>query len=190
MSSSRIDRLWYGQGKPLAILTPLAWLYRVVSESKRRKAWQARNEALPVPVVVVGNITAGSTGKSPHTGRLVQGVKQEGWHPVILSRGYGGKSDHYPLLVKDTTPASVCGDEPLMLARATGCPVVVDPDRCRGWHGALEQELGDALICDDGLQHYRLPRDIELAVFDAGRGIGNGALIPVCHLLELVYRLA
>lgn len=65
MSSSRIDRFWYGQGKPLAILGPLAWLYRVVSESKRRKAWQARNESLPVPVVVVGNITAGGTGKSP-----------------------------------------------------------------------------------------------------------------------------
>ncbi|MET4024556.1 tetraacyldisaccharide 4'-kinase [Marinobacter sp. MBR-99] len=190
MSSSRIDRLWYGQGKPLAILGPLAWLYRLISESKRRKAWQARNEALPVPVVVVGNITAGGTGKSPLTARLVQRMKQDGWHPVILSRGYGGKSDRYPLLVKDTTPASVCGDEPLMLALATGCPVVVDPDRCRGGHWALEQELGDVLICDDGLQHYRLPRDIELAVFDAGRGIGNGALIPVGPLREPVTRLS
>ena len=187
--SSVVDRLWYGHGRPLAVLAPLAWLYRVVSESKRRKAWQARNESLPVPVVVVGNITAGGTGKSPLTARLVERMRQEGWQPVILSRGYGGKSDRYPLLVKDSTPPGVCGDEPLMLALATGCPVVVDPDRCRGAHWALEQELGNVLICDDGLQHYRLPRDIELAVFDGQRGIGNGALIPVGPLREPLERL-
>lgn len=190
MNGSLIDRLWYGQGKPLAVLAPLAWLYRSVSESRRAKAWQARHEALPVPVVVVGNITAGGTGKSPLSARLVQRMQQEGWNPVILSRGYGGKSDRYPLLVQDRTPASVCGDEPLMLAIATGCPVVVDPDRCRGAHWALQQKLGDVLICDDGLQHYRLPRDIELAVFDARRGIGNGALIPVGPLREPTSRLA
>ncbi|MFO8140587.1 MAG: tetraacyldisaccharide 4'-kinase [Marinobacter sp.] len=190
MSGRLIDRLWYGQGRPLALLAPLAWLYRTVAESKRRKAWRARHEALPVPVVVVGNITAGGTGKSPLTARLVQRMQQEGWQPIILSRGYGGKSDSYPLLVKDSTPASVCGDEPLMLAIATGCPVVVDPDRCRGAHWALQQKLGDVLICDDGLQHYRLPRDIELAVFDARRGIGNGALIPVGPLREPTSRLA
>ncbi|MBE0484529.1 tetraacyldisaccharide 4'-kinase [Marinobacter sp.] len=190
MSAGLIERLWYQQGKPLAVLSPLAWLYRTVAESKRRKAWQARNEPLPVPVVVVGNITAGGTGKSPLTARLVQRMQQEGWRPVILSRGYGGKSDRYPLLVSHTTPATVSGDEPLMLALATSCPVVVDPDRCRGAHWALEQQLGDVLICDDGLQHYRLPRDIELAVFDDRRGVGNGALIPVGPLREPVSRLA
>ncbi|GGC73651.1 tetraacyldisaccharide 4'-kinase [Marinobacter halophilus] len=190
MSGSLIDRFWYGQGKPLAVLAPLAWLYRTIAQSRRRKALRARHEALPVPVVVVGNITAGGTGKSPLTARLVQRMQQEGWSPVILSRGYGGKSDHYPLLVQDSTPASVCGDEPLMLTIATGCPVVVDPDRCRGAHWALQQKLGNVLICDDGLQHYRLPRDIELAVFDARRGIGNGALIPVGPLREPTSRLA
>ena len=189
MSTSLVDRLWYGRGRPLALLTPLAWLYRAVSESRRRKAWQARNESLPVPVVVVGNITAGGTGKSPLTARLVQRMKQEGWKPVILSRGYGGKSNHYPLLVSEGTSPGVSGDEPLMLAQATGCPVVVDPERCRGAAWALENGLGDVLICDDGLQHYRLPRDIELAVFDARRGIGNGAIIPVGPLREPVERL-
>ncbi|HLV77492.1 MAG TPA: tetraacyldisaccharide 4'-kinase [Marinobacter sp.] len=189
MSSSLIDRLWYGQGKPLALLAPFSWLYRSISEHRRKKAWQARNEALPVPVVVVGNITAGGTGKSPLTARLVLRMKEEGWSPVILSRGYGGKSSVYPLLVGDSTPAGISGDEPLMLARATGCPVVVDPDRCRAAHWALDNGLGDVLICDDGLQHYRLPRDIELAVFDARRGIGNGALIPVGPLREPLERL-
>lgn len=190
MSGSLIDRVWYGRGRPLALLLPLAWLYRAISENRRRKAWQARNESLPAPVVVVGNITAGGTGKSPLTARLVQRMKQEGWKPVILSRGYGGKSDQYPLLVTDNTPAGKSGDEPLMLARATGCPVVVDPDRCRGAHWALEHRLGDVLICDDGLQHYRLPRDIELAVFDNQRGVGNGAIIPVGPLRESTDRLS
>ncbi len=187
--SNVIDRLWYGQKRPLSILAPLAWLYRAISESRRRKAWQAQSESLPVPVVVVGNITVGGTGKSPLTARLVECMRQKGWQPVILSRGYGGKSDSYPLLVKEGTPAGVCGDEPLMLSLATGCPVVVDPQRLRGARWALEHGLGNVLICDDGLQHYRLPRDIELAVFDAQRGIGNGALLPVGPLREPVDRL-
>lgn len=188
--SSMIDRFWYGRSRPLAVLAPLAWLYRTISESKRRKATQAKAGRLPVPVVVVGNITVGGTGKSPLTARLVECMRKEGWRPVILTRGYGGKSDHYPLLVKEGTPPSVCGDEPLMLSLATGCPVVVDPERLRGARWALDQGLGDVLICDDGLQHYRLPRDIELAVFDAQRGIGNGALLPVGPLREPLERLA
>lgn len=184
------DRLWYGRGRPLWPLYPLAWLYRMVAESRRRKAWQAKDEVLPAPVVVVGNITAGGTGKSPLTARLVSLLREHGWRPVILSRGYGGRSGHYPLQVDQTTRTEVAGDEPVMLALETGCPVVVDPERKRGALWALEQQLGDILICDDGLQHYRLPRDIELAVFDAERGIGNGAGIPVGPLREPLDRLS
>ncbi len=190
MSSDLVEKLWYDRGRPLAPLAPLAWLYRAVAESKRQKALKALRKPLPLPVVVVGNITAGGTGKSPLTARLVQLMQEQGWQPVILSRGYGGKSDEYPLEVTHSTPPGVCGDEPLMLALATGCPVVVDPDRTRGAQHAIEQQLGDVLICDDGMQHYRLPRDIELAVFDARRGIGNGALIPVGPLREPVERLS
>lgn len=189
MSTGLIDRLWYGRSRPLLALAPLAWLYRSISEGRRRKAWEAVHEALPAPVVVVGNITAGGTGKSPLTARLVEVMAEAGLAPVILSRGYGGKSARYPLRVSADTPASVCGDEPLMLSQATGCPVVVDPDRFRGALWALDEGLGNILICDDGLQHYRLPRDIEIAVFDASRGIGNGAMIPVGPLREPVERL-
>lgn len=189
MSKDLVETLWYGHGRPLAPLAPLAWLYRAVAESKRKKALREAAQPLPVPVVVVGNITAGGTGKSPLTARLVQLMKEQGWRPVILSRGYGGKSEEYPLEVTEGTPAGVCGDEPLMLSLATGCPVVVDPDRLRGAHHAIEQQLGDILICDDGMQHYRLPRDLELAVFDARRGVGNGALIPVGPLREPLDRL-
>lgn len=184
-----VDRLWYGNKRPLWPLYPLVWIYRAVAESRRRRAWQFRDESIPVPVVVVGNITAGGTGKSPLTAALTGLLQEQGWHPVILSRGYGGKAEHYPLLVTRETGADVAGDEPVMLAAQSGCPVVVDPDRKRGALWALSQKLGNILLCDDGLQHYRLPRDIELAVFDATRGIGNGALIPVGPLREPLERL-
>lgn len=107
----------------------------------------------------------------------------------MLSRGYGGNSSDYPLLVTEDTLPSLAGDEPVMLAQATGVPVVVDPDRRRGAAYALDNALGNVLISDDGLQHYRLPRDIELSVFDGSRGVGNGALIPVGPLREPVNRL-
>lgn len=188
--TSLVDRLWYGKGRPLLWLAPLSWLYRAVTEQRRRRAWNERHQSLPVPVIVVGNITAGGTGKSPLTARLVSAMSAAGWRPVILSRGYGGKSGQYPLPVTATTDPARAGDEPVMLAQSTGVPVLVDPQRMRAARYALSHGLGDVLICDDGLQHYALPRDIELAVFDAARGVGNGAIIPVGPLREPVSRLA
>jgi len=187
--SAWVDRLWYGKGRPLWPLYPLAWLYRLIAEHRRRKAFQALTFPIPVPVVVVGNITAGGTGKSPLTAMLARLLAGEGWQPVILTRGYGGRSDHYPLRVLPRTTATEAGDEPVMLAEQAGCPVVVDPDRRRGALWALDEKLGNVILCDDGLQHYRLPRDVELAVFDGSRGLGNGALIPVGPLREPGSRL-
>lgn len=188
--SSLVERLWYGDKRPLAFLAPLSWLYRSIAEARRRAAWDARDASLPVPVIVVGNITSGGTGKSPLTAWLVSELSSAGWRPVILSRGYGGDAGQYPLEVSADTCAAEAGDEPVMLALSTRCPVVVDPQRRRGADYALEKNLGDVLICDDGLQHYKLPRDLELSVFDGLRGIGNGALIPVGPLREPVSRLA
>ncbi|HTN32932.1 MAG TPA: tetraacyldisaccharide 4'-kinase [Marinobacter sp.] len=188
--TSLVDRLWYGKSRPLRFLAPLSWLYLAIAASRRRKAWRAMDGSLPVPVIVIGNITAGGTGKSPLTSWLATELKAAGWQPVIISRGYGGKSSRYPLLVNPDTDPAVAGDEPVMLAQSTGCPVVVDPQRKRGANWALGQKLGNILICDDGLQHYSLPRDIELAVFDGVRGIGNGAIIPVGPLREPVSRLS
>lgn len=187
--TSLVDRLWYGKGRPLLLLTPFSWLYRTIAEGRRRKAVEARTKKLGVPVVVVGNITAGGTGKSPLTAWLVSSMKADGWRPVVLSRGYGGKASDSPLLVTEDTLPSIAGDEPVMLAQATRVPVIVDPNRLRAAEFALDNALGDVLISDDGLQHYRLPRDIELSVFDGSRGIGNGALIPVGPLREAVSRL-
>ncbi|WP_404362073.1 tetraacyldisaccharide 4'-kinase [Marinobacter sp.] len=186
-----VDRLWYGSGRPLWILWPLAWLYLWISRRRRRQALAARARLPPLsaPVIVVGNITVGGTGKSPLTAWLTDCLREEGWRPVILSRGYGGKSRAYPLKVGAGTQVEEAGDEPLMLFRHTGCPVVVDPRRTRAARWALDQGLGDVLVCDDGLQHYALPRDIELAVFDGKRGLGNGAPIPVGPLRERPERL-
>lgn len=185
-----VDRLWYGSGRPLWMLWPLAWLYRWVAARRRQQALVSPgSEPLAWPVVVVGNITAGGTGKSPLTAWLVETLRDAGWSPVILTRGYGGKSDGYPLLVTPDSSPSQAGDEPVMLAHQCGCPVVVDPKRYRGGRWAIAEKLGNILVCDDGLQHYALPRNLELAVFDGQRGTGNGAPIPVGPLREPVDRL-
>ncbi|MDX1754821.1 MAG: tetraacyldisaccharide 4'-kinase [Marinobacter sp.] len=189
--TARVDRLWYGAGRPLWFLWPLAWLFRWLAGRRRQRLLGAgRPPGLSVPVVVVGNITAGGTGKSPLTAWLVATLQSQGWRPVILSRGYGGRASDYPLLVSNSTSPAQAGDEPVMLWQQTGCPVVVDPQRYRGGQWAIQQRLGNFLVCDDGLQHYRLPRDLELAVFDGKRGLGNGAPIPVGPLREPAERLA
>ncbi|WP_148863031.1 tetraacyldisaccharide 4'-kinase [Marinobacter fonticola] len=187
-----VDRLWYGEGRPLWLLWPLAWLYRWIARRRREAYLSGRRDVSrpPIPVVVVGNITAGGTGKSPLTLAIVAHLKKQGWRPAIVSRGYGGKSDHYPLEVCASTAAHLSGDEPLMLARQGGVRVVVDPKRARGAQWAYDNNLADILVCDDGLQHYALGRDLEIAVFDGGRGLGNGAPIPVGPLREPVERLA
>lgn len=187
-----VDRLWYGEGRPLWLLWPLAWLYRWITR-RRRAAYRTGRRVVsrpPIPVIVVGNITAGGTGKSPLTLAIVEHLKRQGWRPAIISRGYGGKSEHYPLVVSIDTRAEQCGDEPLMLARQGQVPVVVDPKRARAAQWAYDNDLADILVCDDGLQHYALGRDLEIAVFDGARGLGNGAPIPVGPLREPPERLS
>ncbi|MBC7192103.1 tetraacyldisaccharide 4'-kinase [Marinobacter sp.] len=188
--SSRVERLWYQRKRPLWPLWPLAWLYRAIAGRRRRQFLSHPPDSLPLPVLVVGNITAGGTGKSPLTASLVTHLREQGWRPVIITRGYGGRSDHYPLEVGSHTPVEETGDEPLMLSRMTGCPVVVDPDRQQAARYAIARDLGNILVCDDGLQHYRLPRDLEIAVIDGARCLGNGAPIPVGPLREPPERLS
>ncbi|MFL1405471.1 tetraacyldisaccharide 4'-kinase [Marinobacter sp. M1N3S26] len=183
------ETLWYRQRRPLWPLLPLSWLYQRIARS-RRQHLQAAARPLPVPVIVVGNITAGGTGKSPLTAWLSGYLAEQGWRPVILSRGYGSDrpADSPMVVTPDSDPART-GDEPVMLAAQTGRPVVVHPRRLESARLVLEQDLGDLLLCDDGLQHYYLARDLELAVFDGARGIGNGAGLPVGPLREMPERL-
>ncbi|MDX1589681.1 MAG: tetraacyldisaccharide 4'-kinase [Oleiphilaceae bacterium] len=185
---SRIDRLWYQQRRPLWLLWPLARLFTLLALWRKGRL-RGRAYRSPLPVLVVGNITVGGTGKSPFTAWLADFVRYKGWQPVILSRGYGGRTHHYPQLVTPGSDAAECGDEPVMLAQQTGCPVVVDPRRDRAAEWVLQQGLGTLLICDDGLQHYRLARDIEFVLFDGARGAGNQAPLPVGPLREPLRRL-
>ncbi len=175
---------WYGRPGVLLLLVPLEFLYRLVVALRH----VLRNRAVPpVPLIVVGNITAGGSGKTPLVLWLVERLGARGLRIGIVSRGYGG-SGPFPLHVKAETPVSACGDEPALLARRTGAFIVVDPNRRR----ALAVLLGkgvDVVVSDDGLQHLALPRTVEIAVVDGRRGFGNGHCLPVGPLREPVSRL-
>lgn len=186
-----IERAWYRGARWLSLLGPLEALYRRMVtrrreayRSGRREVWQP-----PVPVVVVGNLSVGGTGKSPLVAWLVRWLEADGWRPGIVSRGYGGKAGAYPLSVSSETPVVQSGDEPLMLAQQTGAPVAVDPDRPKAARWLLEHARCDILIADDGLQHYALGRALELVVIDGKRGFGNRHCLPRGPLREPLERL-
>lgn len=145
---------------------------------------------LPVPVIIVGNISIGGTGKTPFTIWLIEQLREWGWRPGVISRGYGGHAAHYPLAVTVAADAAACGDEPLLIARRARCPVVVAPDRVAAAQMLLRDHDVDIIVSDDGLQHYRLARDLEICLVDGRRGLGNGALLPAGPLREQPSRLA
>ncbi|WP_110655939.1 tetraacyldisaccharide 4'-kinase [Salinicola halimionae] len=186
-----IERAWYRGARWLTLLSPLEALYRHVVKRRREAYRSGRREVWqpPVPVVVVGNLSVGGTGKSPLVAWLVRWLEDNGWRPGIVSRGYGGKADTYPLSVSAETPVAQSGDEPLMLAQQTGVPVAVDPDRSQAARRLLEWSHCDILIADDGLQHYALGRALELVVIDGARGFGNRHCLPRGPLREPLQRL-
>lgn len=189
--SLALSRAWYRNTPWLGLLRPLSRLYGRVVRWRRerfltRPATSYRSNAL---IVVVGNLTVGGTGKTPLTLALAQVLQKHGVSLAIISRGHGGRSKQYPLEVTEGMEADLCGDEPLIYARRAGCPVVVDPQRARSVQ-YLEQKYRPRLIlCDDGLQHYALQRDVEIVVLDGQRGLGNGLLLPQGPLREDVNRL-
>ncbi|WP_240485070.1 tetraacyldisaccharide 4'-kinase [Aestuariibacter salexigens] len=188
-----IQRAWYQPRlTPLTLfLVPFSWLFALISAC-RRLAYRIgllSRTTLPVPVVVVGNITVGGSGKTPLVLKLAERFTTIGLKPGIVSRGYGGTSDTYPLRVRDDSDPAVVGDEPLLMAMRAQCPVVVDPKRARGARFLQEHCGCNVIICDDGLQHYALDRDIEIAVLDAHLMTGNAHLLPAGPLREGTWRL-
>ena len=185
-----LQRSWYGQGRGWLLLRPLAALFAGVVWIRRRlyRLGWLRSEAVGVPVLVVGNITVGGSGKTPLTLALIEKLQQRGLRVGVVSRGYRGQAEAYPLDVGPESDAREVGDEPLMMALQSGARVVVDPRRPRGARRLVEQGV-DVVIADDGLQHYALRRDAEIAVTDARRGLGNGALLPAGPLREPRSRL-
>lgn len=179
-------RWWHGRHAWLGILlAPVAAAYGLLAGA-RTLAYRSgllRTQRAPVPVVVVGNLVVGGAGKTPTTIALVQALKSAGWTPGVISRGYGStRRDPRPVTVADDPRA--CGDEPLLICRRTGSPVWVGIDRCAAARAlcAAHPEV-DLLVADDGLQHLRLARDVEVVVFDE-RGLGNGWLLPAGPLRE------
>ena len=173
------------------LLVPLSWLYGalVAARAFAFRTGLARATRLPVPVVVVGNLVAGGTGKTPLVVHLARALAEAGLHPGVISRGYGGRADGVLEVAADADPA-VVGDEPLLIRRRAACPVAIGRDRVAAGRALLAAHPQiDVLISDDGLQHLRLARDFEIALFD-DRLAGNGRLMPAGPLREPMTRLA
>lgn len=185
-----LERRWYSAQPAPRLLRLLASVYAGIAAGRRQKFDQlAQQQHLSVPVIVVGNISVGGTGKTPFVIWLVEQLRQWGFKPGIISRGYGGQAPAYPFNVTADTDVAHCGDEPLLLAQRLGCPLMVAPDRLAAARALIGQHVVDVIVADDGLQHYTLPRDLEICLVDGARGLGNGALLPAGPLREPPSRL-
>lgn len=181
-----LEHRWYSDAPPPGWLLPLSSLFGAVARVRRRRI---QPQAAPVPVIVVGNLAVGGTGKTPFVIWLVERLREWGLRPGVISRGYGGHAPRYPWRVTGRTPVAESGDEPLLIALRTAAPVMVGPDRVAAARALAEQADIDVLVSDDGLQHYRLARALEICVIDGGRGLGNRALLPAGPLREPPSRL-
>ncbi|NIF30386.1 tetraacyldisaccharide 4'-kinase [Pantoea sp. Tr-811] len=189
--ADRLLAAWYAGHPALALLRPLEALYRRVVTRKRARflSGQSPSYRAPVPVIVVGNITVGGTGKTPMILWLIEHCRRQGLKVGVVSRGYGAKPPHFPWRVEASQPAAQAGDEPLLIVQRSGVPLVIDPDRSAAVQALLASEPVDLILCDDGMQHYRLARDLELVLVDAARGLGNGRCLPAGPLREPAERL-
>lgn len=186
-----LNKFWYSYNAVAIALLPLSWLFRGIVWLRRRfYRWRNRfRRRLPAPVIVVGNITVGGTGKTPLVIWLASYLQSKNYRPGIVSRGYGGRAKRWPRLVAADSDPALAGDEPVLIAKRSGCPVVAAPDRVRAARTLLERFDCNVIISDDGLQHYALMRDIEIAVIDGARRFGNGWCLPAGPLREPLTRL-
>lgn len=183
---------WYSGAAWLTLLQPISWLFKALVTRRYIQFVQGERSIVrhPVPVIVVGNITVGGTGKTPLVIYLVEQLRQAGFHPGVISRGYGGDATEYPLLVNRSSDVKQVGDEPHLIVQRTGIPMVIDPNRPAAIEHLLKHYECDLIISDDGLQHYQMARDIEIVVIDGKRGFGNGRCLPAGPLREPLTRLS
>ena len=189
--SDWFQKQWKGYSIWHLILLPLSLFFFLLSTARKQlfRFGVLNSYKLPVPVIVVGNISVGGTGKTPLVIWLANQLKQRGFKPGIVSRGYGGLANGVTEVFAHSMPNSV-GDEPLLIAQHLDCPVFVGAHRVNAAKTLLEAHPEvNVIISDDGLQHYRLQRDIEIAVVDAERGFGNALLLPAGSLREVKSRL-
>ncbi|RMN81448.1 Tetraacyldisaccharide 4'-kinase, partial [Pseudomonas cannabina pv. alisalensis] len=189
--TERLLAAWYKGHPALTLLRPLESLYRRVVDGKRARFLAGEGDIYraPVPVIVVGNITIGGTGKTPLILWMIEHCRQRGLRVGVVSRGYGARPPSLPWRVLPGQNASEAGDEPLLIVQRSGVPLMIDPDRSRAVQALLAAEPLDLILSDDGLQHYRLARDLELVLIDAARGLGNRRCLPAGPLREPVERL-
>jgi tetraacyldisaccharide 4'-kinase len=186
------DAIWYGRSRWRWLLWPASGAFRA-AVTLRRSVYRRglkRSIELPVPVVVVGNVTVGGTGKTPLIIWLAARLAERGLTVGIVSRGYRGAARAWPQWVEPGSDPRLVGDEPVLLAARTGCAVVAGPDRVAAARELLSRKAVDVLLSDDGLQHYRMRRAFEIAVVDGQRGLGNGLCLPAGPLREPASRLA
>lgn len=186
-----LEQAWYRQAAWLKLLRPLSAGFSYLAQ-RRRAAFSrsAKSWIAPVPVVVVGNISVGGTGKTPIVLALIELFQAQGYKPGVVSRGYGASPPRFPWRVEPEQSATQAGDEPLLIAIRARVPVVIDPDRPAAVRYLLAHFDCDVIISDDGLQHYALARDIEIAVIDGVRGLGNRRCLPEGALREPPDRLS
>jgi len=183
--------IWYGNGWQCVFFLPVTWVFSQIVKIRRfayNNGWLS-SRSFSVPIIVVGNISVGGSGKTPLVIWLAELFKNAGYKPAIISRGYKGKAGNWPQQVRVDSDPVVVGDEAVQLARRCKCPIAVGPDRCASIDALLEHTDIDVIISDDGLQHYAMQHDIEIAVVDGVRRHGNQRLLPSGPLREPVSRL-
>lgn len=184
-----LEKVWYQGGKGAFLLRPLEAVYRFLAIINKRVSL-SKQVNHQVPVVVVGNISVGGTGKTPLVIYLADLLQEAGYKPGIITRGYGGLSQQWPANVEAHSDTVLYGDEPVLMAQRSGVPVVAGPDRNDDIDTLLKQHDVNIVISDDGLQHYKLKRDIEIVVIDGARGLGNQYCLPAGPLREPLSRLS
>jgi len=186
-----IQYSWYNKSKLTLFLKPFSWLFcsvvfirKTLYRFKIIKSYQ-----LSVPVIIVGNITVGGNGKTPTVIWLAEKLKQSGYRPGIISRGYGGLAKKWPQQVRSDSDPLIVGDEAIVISSRTGCPMAVGPDRVEAGNALIKHSNCDIIISDDGMQHYRLKRNIEIAVVSVNTRFGNELCLPAGPLREPIKRL-
>ena len=181
-----LDEIWYGKHPAFFFLAPLGWAFRSIVRLRRAAYINGLLNVYraPVPVIVVGNLSVGGTGKTPLVIWLARRLQELGFHPGIIARGYGGTATRWPQQVRADSDPMAVGDEAVLIARRTGLPIAVGPNRSAATDALLTHADVNIIVSDDGLQHYALARDIEIAVLDGVRRFGNGACLPAGPLRE------
>lgn len=190
-----MEKIWFEDHPAKFLLAPLLYplskVFGVIANHKRKQFVSQSNHAYrsPIPVIVVGNLSVGGNGKTPMVIWLVEQLQAQGMKPGVISRGYGAKAKQYPLLVEKATSTKQAGDEPVLIFQRTNAPVCVSPNRQQAIKELLNHGV-NIIISDDGLQHYKMARDLEIVVIDGVRRFGNGHYLPFGPLRELPDRLA